>query len=109
MNVDLILLGLEFNDYESVIEELGSIMCKKEYVKEIYINVVLERERILLIGLDIGEMCVVILYIDLKYVNEFNVVVGILKNFVKFNLMIDLKDRFDVEFVFLLVVKNLDL
>lgn len=29
MNVDLISLGLESNDYESVIEELGSIMCKR--------------------------------------------------------------------------------
>ena len=60
MNVDLISLGLESNDYESVIEELGSIMCKKEYVKETYINAVLERERTLPTGLDIGDMCVAI-------------------------------------------------
>ena len=108
MNVDLISLGLESNDYESVIEELGSIMCKKEYVKETYINAVLERERTLPTGLDIGEMCVAIPHTDSKHVNESNVAVGILKNPVKFNSMIDPKDRLDVELVFLLAVKNPD-
>ncbi|AWH77972.1 PTS sugar transporter subunit IIA [Clostridioides difficile] len=108
MNVDLISLGLESNDYESVIEELGSVMCKKEYVKDTYINAVLERERTLPTGLDIGEMCVAIPHTDSKHVNESNVAVGILKNPVKFNSMIDPKDRLDVELVFLLAVKNPD-
>lgn len=44
----------------------------------------------------------------LKHVNESNVAVGILKNPVKFNSMIDPKDRLDVELVFLLAVKNPD-
>ncbi|WP_197033444.1 PTS sugar transporter subunit IIA, partial [Streptococcus pyogenes] len=42
------------------------------------------------------------------HVNESNVAVGILKNPVKFNSMIDPKDRLDVELVFLLAVKNPD-
>ncbi len=51
-------------------------------------------------------MCVAIPHTDSKHVNESNVAVGILKNPVKFNSMIDPKDRLDVELVFLLAVKT---
>lgn len=108
MNVDLISLGLESNDYESVIKELGNKMYQKKYVKNTYISAVLEREKILPTGLDIGEMCVAIPHTDSKHINESNVAVGILKKPVKFNSMIDPTDRLDVELVFLLAVKNPD-
>ncbi|EQF24110.1 phosphoenolpyruvate-dependent sugar phosphotransferase system, EIIA 2 family protein [Clostridioides difficile CD160] len=108
MNVDLISLGLESNDYESVIKELGNKMYQKKYVKNTYISAVLEREKTLPTGLDIGEMCVAIPHTDSKHINESNVAVGILKKPVKFNSMIDPTDRLDVELVFLLAVKNPD-
>ncbi|MBY2478359.1 PTS sugar transporter subunit IIA [Clostridioides difficile] len=108
MNVDLISLGLESNDYESVIKELGNKMYQKKYVKNTYISAVLEREKILPTGLDIGEMCVAIPHTDSKHINESNIAVGILKKPVKFNSMIDPTDRLDVELVFLLAVKNPD-
>lgn len=108
MNVDLISLGLEANDYESIIRELGNKMYQKEYVKNTYVNAVLEREKTLPTGLNIGEMCVAIPHTDSQHVNEFNVAVGILKNPVKFNSMIDPTDKLDVELVFLLAVKNPD-
>lgn len=108
MNVDLISLDLESNDYESVIKELGNKMYQKKYVKNTYISAVLEREKTLPTGLDIGEMCVAIPHTDSKHINESNVAVGILKKPVKFNSMIDPTDRLDVELVFLLAVKNPD-
>ncbi|MCC0634366.1 MULTISPECIES: PTS sugar transporter subunit IIA [unclassified Clostridioides] len=108
MNVDLISLGLEANDYESIIRELGNKMYQKKYVKNTYINAVLEREKTLPTGLNIGEMCVAIPHTDSQHVNESNVAVGILKNPVKFNSMIDPTDNLDVELVFLLAVKNPD-
>ncbi|MCC0649539.1 PTS sugar transporter subunit IIA [Clostridioides sp. ZZV15-6598] len=108
MNVDLISLGLEANDYESIIRELGNKMYQKEYVKNTYVNAVLEREKTLPTGLNIGEMCVAIPHTDSQHVNESNVAVGILKNPVKFNSMIDPTDKLDVELVFLLAVKNPD-
>nr|UWI48891.1 PTS sugar transporter subunit IIA [Clostridioides difficile] len=108
MNVDLISLGLEANDYESIIRELGNKMYQKEYVKNTYVNAVLEREKTLPTGLNIGEMCVAIPHTDSQHVNESNVAVGILKNPVKFNSMIDPTDKLNVELVFLLAVKNPD-
>ncbi|UDN59781.1 PTS sugar transporter subunit IIA [Clostridioides sp. ES-S-0010-02] len=108
MNVDLISLGLEANDYESIIRELGNKMYQKKYVKNTYINAVLKREKTLPTGLNIGEMCVAIPHTDSQHVNESNVAVGILKNPVKFNSMIDPTDKLDVELVFLLAVKNPD-
>ncbi|MCC0701946.1 MULTISPECIES: PTS sugar transporter subunit IIA [unclassified Clostridioides] len=108
MNVDLISLDLEANDYESIIRELGNKMYQKKYVKNTYINAVLKREKTLPTGLNIGEMCVAIPHTDSQHVNESNVAVGILKNSVKFNSMIDPTDKLDVELVFLLAVKNPD-
>ncbi|MCC0635279.1 MULTISPECIES: PTS sugar transporter subunit IIA [unclassified Clostridioides] len=108
MNVDLISLDLEANDYESIIRELGNKMYQKKYVKNTYINAVLKREKTLPTGLNIGEMCVAIPHTDSQHVNESNVAVGILKNPVKFNSMIDPTDKLDVELVFLLAVKNPD-
>lgn len=60
MNSDLIALNLEVKNKEEVIQELGKRMFEKGYVKSTYIDAVLEREKTLPTGLDIGEMCVAI-------------------------------------------------
>lgn len=49
----------------------------------------------------------VILYIDIVYVNELGIVIGILNKFVKF-IMMGIDDiEIDVKVVFMLVVKEL--
>lgn len=64
-------------------------MFEKGYVKSTYIDAVLEREKTLPTGLDIGEMCVAIPHTDSKHVNESNVALAVLKNPVEFRNMID--------------------
>lgn len=108
MNLDLIALNLEVKDKEEVIKELGKRMRKNGYVKDTYIDAVLEREKTLPTGLDIGEICVAIPHTDSKYVNESNVALAVLRNPVEFSNMIDPSKKVEVGVVFLLAINNPD-
>ncbi|WP_017209708.1 PTS sugar transporter subunit IIA [Clostridium beijerinckii] len=108
MNSDLIALNLEVKNKEEVIQELGKRMFEKGYVKSTYIDAVLEREKTLPTGLDIGEMCVAIPHTDSKHVNESNVALAVLKNPVEFRNMIDPSKKVEVMVVFLLAINNPD-
>ncbi|WP_236895630.1 PTS sugar transporter subunit IIA [Clostridium beijerinckii] len=108
MNSDLIALNLEVKNKEEVIQELGKRMFEKGYVKSTYIDAVLEREKTLPTGLDIGEMCVAIPHTDSKHVNESNVALAVLKNPVEFRNMIDPSKKVEVMVVFLLAINDPD-
>ncbi|OOM75691.1 PTS sugar transporter subunit IIA [Clostridium sp. BL-8] len=108
MNLDLIALNLEVKNKEEVIRELGKRMFEKGYVKHTYIDAVLEREKTLPTGLDIGEMCVAIPHTDSKHVNESNVALAVLKNSVDFNNMIEPSKKVQVRVVFLLAINDPD-
>ncbi|NRT75167.1 PTS sugar transporter subunit IIA [Clostridium beijerinckii] len=108
MNSDLIALNLEVKNKEEVIQELGKRMFEKGYVKSTYIDAVLEREKTLPTGLDIGEMCVAIPHTDSKHVNESNVALAVLKNPVEFRNMIDPNKKVEVMVVFLLAINDPD-
>ena len=84
MDLDLIKINLDVNDNEEVINELGTMLLKKGYVKDTYINAVIERERILPTGLDLGELGVAIPHTDSQHVNQANIAVGLLKNPIEF-------------------------
>lgn len=83
-------------------------MFEKGYVKSTYIDAVLEREKTLPTGLDIGEMCVAIPHTDSKHVNESNVALAVLKNPVEFRNMIDPSKKVEVMVVFLLAINDPD-
>lgn len=106
MNLDLIALNLEVKNKEEVIRELGKRMFEKGYVKHTYIDAVLEREKTLPTGLDIGEICVAIPHTDSKHVNESNVALAVLKNSVDFNNMIEPSKKVQVRVVFLLAIND---
>jgi PTS system galactitol-specific IIA component len=106
MNSDLIALNLEAKNKEEVIKDLGKRMHKYGYVKDTYIDAVLEREKTLPTGLDIGEMCVAIPHTDSKHVNQSNVALGVLKNPVEFCNMIDPSKKIEVRVVFLLAIND---
>lgn len=106
MNSDLIALNLEVKDKEEVIKELGMRMHRNGYVKDTYIDAVLEREKTLPTGLDIGEMCVAIPHTDSNHVNTSNVALAVLKDPVEFNNMIDPSKKLNVRVVFLLAIND---
>lgn len=106
MDTDLVLLDLEAEDHEEVIRRLGSKMLEKGYVKTTYIDAVLERERNLPTGLNLGSFCVAIPHTNVEHVHTAHFAVGVLKKSVQFRSMINPEEQLEVGLVFLLAIKN---
>ena len=106
MDLDLIALNVEAEDPKSIIRELGTRMLAKNYVKDTYIDAVLERESKLPTGLDLGEFCVAIPHTNTEHVNISNFAIGILKNPVEFHSMSEPTKTLKIGLVFLLAVKD---
>lgn len=106
LNSELIVLNMEANTSNEVIESLGSLMLSQNYVKESYVKAVLERERTLPTGLNIGDFCVAIPHTDSGHVNQSNIAVATLEKPVEFRSMIDPEEKINVQLVFLLAIKD---
>lgn len=97
-------LGLKATHYQEVIETLGNQLNEAGYVKDSYVDAVLERESVLPTGLKTGSLNVAIPHTDMQHVNETVMAVATLDQPVKFNLMEDPSQEADVDIVFLLGV-----
>lgn len=106
LDPDLILLNVEAKKSEDVINMLGKIMLSKNYVKDDYIDAVLERERSLPTGLDTKDICVAIPHTDSGHVNASSVGIATLKDPVQFSMMVDPEKKLNIDIVFLLAVKD---
>lgn len=83
----LIKLNLDCKTKEEVIKILGELMEKEGYVKDTYVDAVLNREQIHPTGLPSKGMAVAIPHTDSKHVNQSAIAVGILNNPVEFKQM----------------------
>jgi len=98
--------NLKAGSSEEVIKMLGNLLLSEGYVKETYVDAVLERERILPTGLIIDGINVAIPHTDSTHVNETMISLATLNKIVKFNSMTDPEKEVDVNIVFLLAVKD---
>lgn len=106
LNSDLIVLSMEAKTSNDVIEELGKLMLSQNYVKESYIEAVMEREKTLPTGLNIDNFCVAIPHTDSCHVNQSNIAIATLKEPVEFRSMVNPNEKINVKLVFLLAVKD---
>jgi len=103
---NLIKLNIQAKNSEDVITELGNAMKEGGYVKDSYLNAVLEREKVFPTGLPGEGICIAIPHTDSKHVNKSAIATGILINPVKFSMMGDEKTILDVEIVMLLAIDD---
>ncbi|WP_246599749.1 PTS sugar transporter subunit IIA [Clostridium lacusfryxellense] len=106
IDLDLVLLNMEAKTSTDVINDLGKLMLNKNYVKDSYINAVIDREKELPTGLNIGNFYVAIPHTDSNHVNKSNIAIATLKSPVEFREMINPEGKINVELVFLLAVKD---
>lgn len=106
LDLDLVVLNMEAETSSEIIEELGALLLSKGYVKDSYVQAVLERERNLPTGLCIGDFCVAIPHTDSGHVNQSNIGIATLKKPSVFHSMINPVEKLNVQLVFLLAVKN---
>jgi len=106
IDLDLVLLDMEARTWRDVIHSLGKLMMDKNYVKDSYINAVIEREEELPTGLNIGNFYVAIPHTDSNHVNKASIAIATLKYPVEFSEMVNPDGKINVELVFLLAVKD---
>lgn len=102
-----ILLGLEAESSSDVIRQLGKTLLKDGYVKESYIDAVINREKTLPTGLPLdGDVNVAIPHTDIEHVNKSAVAMATLKSPVTFQNMVDPSESVAVKIVFLLALEE---
>lgn len=106
LDLDLVVLQMAARTSSEIIENLGSLMLAKGYVRNSYVQAVLDREEKLPTGLPIGDFCVAIPHTDSGHVNQSNIAIATLKTPSIFYSMVNPAEKLKVELVFLLAVKD---
>ncbi|MCR4432211.1 MAG: PTS sugar transporter subunit IIA [Tepidanaerobacteraceae bacterium] len=109
LDPELIQLNMDAGSHEEIIKKLAGILMEKGYVKESYLESVLEREKRFPTGISMGEVNVAIPHTDAKHVIKTGMAIAILNNPVKFNIMDDPKNEVETKLVFMLAIKDPEL
>lgn len=105
-NEELIVLNLEAKDDKDAIRQLANRLFKAGYVKESFIEAIIEREANYPTGLSSGDMGVAIPHTDSIHVNKAALAIGILKEPVKFQMMGMPEKSVYVSLVFMMAIDD---
>lgn len=103
-NEELIILNLEAKDDKDAIRQLANRLFKAGYVKESFIEAIIEREANYPTGLSSGDMGVAIPHTDATHVNKAALAIGILKEPVKFHMMGMPEESVSVNIIFMMAI-----
>lgn len=106
LSPDLVQLGIEADTKEEVIEKLANLLINKGYVKNSYLEAILEREKVFPTGLPTEGVGVAIPHADIKHVNVPAIAIAILKKPVEFNVMGNPDEKVEVKIVFMMAIKE---
>lgn len=106
LNKEFIFLDYEADTKEELLENLSNILKDKGYVKDSYINGVLEREKVFPTGLNTLGVSVAIPHTDAKHVEKPTILVAKLKKPVIFKEMGDGINDVEAKLIFMLAIKN---
>lgn len=106
---DLLFVDMNSDSLEDVVKLIGKKMLEKGYVKESYVEAVLEREKKLPTGLELGKFGgVAIPHTDRQQVNESVIGVATFKEPISVYSMVAPSKRIHANLVFLLAIKDPD-
>lgn len=104
---ELIKIGIDAKNSGEVLTEMAGLLRKSGYVKDSYIDAVLEREKIYPTGLNLPfGINIAIPHTDTCHVNEAAIAIGVLKNTVRFKSMAVRTADVDVSLVVMLAIKE---
>lgn len=108
LHEELMLLDYEAKNKDELLKNLASILKERGYVKESYIEGVLEREKVFPTGLNTNGVKVALPHTDAKHVNKPAILVAKLKEPVTFKEMGMSGRDVEAELIFMMAVKNPD-
>lgn len=103
---DLIITDVNGNSDFEVLRELGRGLFKKGYVKESFIEAIIEREKIFPTGIENSKVNVAIPHTDAEHVLKPGLAIGVLRKDIRFKRMDDSEQDVIVQLVFVLALKN---
>jgi len=104
VNEELLFVQKSFKSNEEVISFLSAQLQEKGFVKESFLDAVIEREKEHPTGLYLGKINVAIPHTDVQHVLKPGMAVATLKEPVIFRKMDEPKDSIPVSMVFLLAI-----
>ncbi len=102
----LVLTEIEVQDSYEAIEILGNVLFKEGYVKDTFVNAVIEREKDYPTGIQGIGLNIAIPHTDNSHVLNPGIAVGVLKENVSFKKMDDPDEEIDTKIIFLLAIKT---
>jgi PTS system galactitol-specific IIA component len=105
--IDVKIMVIESDTWQNVLKIMGDYLYENDYVKETYTNAVIEREKTYPTGLEIpNAINVAIPHADIEHVKKQALLIGILKNPVKFFKMDDPSKQVNVELILMTVIND---
>lgn len=106
LNTSLVEIKAEHGSSEEVIRHLFEKLYSFRYVKESYLEAVLDREKVYPTGLPLAKMCVAIPHTDSEHVLKPSVAISILDKPITFSMMGSPNTKIEVEIVLMLAISN---
>ncbi|MPW26134.1 PTS sugar transporter subunit IIA [Alkalibaculum sp. M08DMB] len=103
---ELIDVSLDANDSEDAIKKVGKILFDQGYVKNTYINAVVDREKVFPTGLKLKSTSVAMPHTDSVHVNEPAICVARLNKPVTFCHMGSADNYIQVELIFMMAITD---
>lgn len=105
-NRDLIFLDKHYKTKEEMFNEIGNILIKKGFVKDGFVEALIERETKYPTGLPVTPFAVAIPHTDPHFVNKKSITIVRLKEPLSFLEMGSLEKKVDVRFAFILTMNE---
>lgn len=101
-----VIINLEAETYQEVIQRLGAILFQNGFVKDSYVQAVLDREEIFPTGLQVKGAGIAIPHTDSEHVNTSTLGVATLSKAVEFHAMAEPEKIIPVSIVMMLAVAD---
>lgn len=103
---ELIIYGVEAKDYEDAIRQVGQKFLQEGFVKDTYIDAVVEREKVFATGLELEGISIAMPHTDVIHVNKPGVTVAKLAHPVEFEHMGEPGRKVQAEMLFMMAITN---
>lgn len=106
LNEELIFVDMEAVDEQDAIKELANSLYKQGFVKESYIQAILDREKVFPTGLPTEGVGVAIPHTDSIHVKKGAIALGVLKESVFFHTMGMPDETVKVDIIFMMAIEK---
>ncbi|WP_300123280.1 PTS sugar transporter subunit IIA [uncultured Enterococcus sp.] len=103
---NLIDLQLQSNSNQEAIKKLANLLLKENFVKESYLEAIIEREKVFSTGLQLKQIGVAIPHTDAIHVKKQGIAIAKLVNPVNFKMMGNPEVDVPVSMMFMLAIKE---